>query len=1168
MKASRPRFAARRALRVAAALLLILAWTSGSSPEVSAQFGLFVNVTSPAPGTTVGGTIAVTASASPTIQRVQFTLDGVNLGAEDTAEPFSVSWNTRTATNGSHTLRAVGRDVLGAQWTSDPVTVTVFNDTTPPTVAISAPAAGAMLAAVVTVNATAADNVGVVGVQFRLDGAALGVEDTAAPYSVQWDTRTATAGAHVLTAVARDAAGNTATSTSVAVTVDNTAPAVNISAPAAGATVSSTITVTASASDNVAVAAVQFRLGGTPLGAEDTIAPFEATWDTRTATNGLHSLTAVARDSAGNITTSAAVEVSVNNTTGDTTPPVVSMTAPAAGATVAGTVTVNADASDNIGVAGVRFRLDGVDLGAEDTAAPYSIAWDSRTAANGSHVLTAVARDAAGNTTTSTAVSVTVDNIAPTVSVTAPAAGTTVAGTVTVTAAASDNVSVVGVQFRLDGVNLGTEDTAAPYSVPWDTTTATNGSHTLTAVARDAAGNSTTAAAVTVTVSNTAANTLRIDEGNTAIEYQGSWNQGNTSRPWSGGTAAIGFAVGQNATLSFRGTGVTWIGFRANWAGIANVYLDGTLAATVDAYSATEVVGATMFTASGLASGPHTLRIEVTRTKNAASSDYVVVVDAFDIINPAPDSGAPTISITSPTGGATVFGTVPINATASDDTGVASVAFFVDGTQVGATDTVSPYSVSWDTRTVSDGSHTLTAIARDAAGNSTASAPVSVIVSNTAPPPVSSATRIENTSVSIIYTDGCLSCGQPPEWFHGSRSRDWSGGTSSFNRAEGARATFSFTGTAITLISFRAAWAGIARVYVDGAFVQELDLYSPTEQAKAPVFQMTGLTPAVTHTIAVESTGRKNVDANDYAVVVDAFDVSPPYPPPAEGTRSEEIASSVTLTAGWTRGDASQPWSGGTAAVSSTAGERATFVFTGTAVRWIGRRAPSMGIARVYLDGAFHAEADMFAPTAQQETVLTIVGLEPAQHRLEIEVTGAKHTNSTGTAIVVDAFDVRSRFEDNDAALTYSGTWGFNYTNRNWSGTSLSMGSGTMARSATAGARADFTFTGTSVSWIGIKAPWGGIADVYLDGILAARVDLYDPTEQLQLPVFTASNLTPTTHTLRIEATGLKNDASSTALVIVDAFDVTIPTPAPPVTRLQETDSRITYTGTWSAGGR
>ena len=88
------------------------------------------------------------------------------------------------------------------------------------------------------------------------------------------------------------------------------------------------------------------------------------------------------------------------------------------------------------------------------------------------------------------------DTTPPTVAVSAPAPGATVSGTATpVSATASDDVGVVGVQFTLDGANLGAEDTSAPYSVSWNTTTASNGAHTLRAIARDAS-NSTTSAPV------------------------------------------------------------------------------------------------------------------------------------------------------------------------------------------------------------------------------------------------------------------------------------------------------------------------------------------------------------------------------------------------------------------------------------------------------------------------------------------------------------------------------------------------------------------------------------------------------------------------------------------------------------------------------------------------
>src|SRR5439155_1387400 len=121
---------------------------------------------------------------------VQFLLDGANLGAEDTSAPYSVSWNTTTASNASHTLTAVARDAAGLRTTSAPVTVTVFNDTTPPTVSISSPASGTTVGATISVTASASDNVGVVGVQFLLDGSEDRPVGKAGRSSGPWDTHT------------------------------------------------------------------------------------------------------------------------------------------------------------------------------------------------------------------------------------------------------------------------------------------------------------------------------------------------------------------------------------------------------------------------------------------------------------------------------------------------------------------------------------------------------------------------------------------------------------------------------------------------------------------------------------------------------------------------------------------------------------------------------------------------------------------------------------------------------------------------------------------------------------------------------------------------------------------------------------------------------------------
>src|SRR5580698_5177835 len=229
-------------------------------------------------------------------------------------------------------------------------------DTTPPTVSITSPASGASVSGAITVTANASDNVAVASVQFQVDGSNLGTLDTSAPYSASLSTTTLTNSKHSLTAVAIDTAGNKATSSAISITVSNstdtTPPTVSITSPASGASVSGAITVTANASDNVAVASVQFQVDGSNFGTLDTSAPYSASLSTTTLTNGKHSLTAVAIDTAGNKATSSAISITVSNST-DTTPPTVSITAPASGASVSGAITVTANASDNVAVASV-----------------------------------------------------------------------------------------------------------------------------------------------------------------------------------------------------------------------------------------------------------------------------------------------------------------------------------------------------------------------------------------------------------------------------------------------------------------------------------------------------------------------------------------------------------------------------------------------------------------------------------------------------------------------------------------------------------------------------------------------------------------------------------------------------------------------------------------------
>ena len=260
--------------------------------------------------------------------------------------------------------------------------------------------------------------------------------------------------------------------------------------------VSGTQTLTANASDTQSgIASVQFLVDGQPL-ATVTAAPYTFSWDTTSVSNIQHTLTVIAKDGAGNTATSAPVTVTVL----DTTPPTVSLAS--LPASVSGTQILTANASDTqSGIASVQFLVDGQPL-ATVTAAPYTFSWNTTSVSNIQHTLTAIAKDGAGNTATSAPVTVTVlDTTPPTVSL--ASLPPSVSGTQILTANASDTQSgIASVQFLLDGQPLATV-TAAPYTFSWDTTSVSNIQHTLTAIAKDGAGNTATSAPVTVTVANT-----------------------------------------------------------------------------------------------------------------------------------------------------------------------------------------------------------------------------------------------------------------------------------------------------------------------------------------------------------------------------------------------------------------------------------------------------------------------------------------------------------------------------------------------------------------------------------------------------------------------------------------------------------------------------------------
>lgn len=197
----------------------------------------------------------------------------------------------------------------------------------------------------------------------------------------------------------------------------------------------------------------------------------------------------------GRINADAAVTAVANAAAADTQAPTASVSSPVGGATVSGWVAIDVAAADNVGVTRVDLKANG-NLVASDVTAPYQFSWDSTKSVNGTANLVAYAYDAAGNSKASTTVAITVanpviaDTIPPSVVLRNPASGSRVTGTVQISTSASDNAGTAGLKQSLyiDGV-LVSSTIGGSLSYNWNTRKASAGTHTLQAVARDAAGN-------------------------------------------------------------------------------------------------------------------------------------------------------------------------------------------------------------------------------------------------------------------------------------------------------------------------------------------------------------------------------------------------------------------------------------------------------------------------------------------------------------------------------------------------------------------------------------------------------------------------------------------------------------------------------------------------------
>ncbi|HEV8583703.1 MAG TPA: Ig-like domain-containing protein, partial [Methylomirabilota bacterium] len=473
--------------------------TATATRTVNVQNGpppLTASFTAPAAGATVSGTVTVTMAASGGTAPYTYTLtvDGTQVASSGST---TYSWNTTGVADGSHTLGLTVTDNTGATATATR-TVTVANTGTIG-VFITQPASGATVSGtqwvVIWISGAAA---GTKNFTLTAGGQVVATtNDTSnGPISMPWLTTGTPDGPTTLTASVRDATGNTGAQ-SMPVTVANGGPpalAAGFSSPAAGATVSGTVSVGMTASGGTAPYTYTLTIDGTQVASSGSNT---YSWTTGGYANGNHTLGLTVRDNTG-ATATATRTVNVQN---GPPPLTASFTAPAAGATVSGTVTVTMAATGGTAPYTYTLTIDGTQV-ASSGSTTYS--WTTGGYANGNHTLGLTVRDNTGATATATR-TVNVQNGGPTLSVgiTNPTSGSTVSGTVWVTVwvdgAAAGNKSYT---VTVDGTTVWTEsNNDRPATLPWNTLNTPNGTRTLTVNVSDSAG-ATGSASKTVTVSN------------------------------------------------------------------------------------------------------------------------------------------------------------------------------------------------------------------------------------------------------------------------------------------------------------------------------------------------------------------------------------------------------------------------------------------------------------------------------------------------------------------------------------------------------------------------------------------------------------------------------------------------------------------------------------------
>jgi len=381
------------------------------------------NIVYPPAAAVVSGnvTIEIDAFDNEKVEKVEIIIDG-SFSVVDQTAPYEYVWNTTTYTEDmDHFISVTVTDSSGNNTNLMPVTVFVDNeenvidDTTPPSVVITSPAANQTVSGSISVNAAAFDNIAVSKVEFY-HNTDLHSTDTSYPYVASWNTQNEIEDSeHIWFAKTYDTSNLTAQSQSIAVYVnneDNVLPTGFIAQPYAGQSVSGDVEILIAASDNIGVSSVDVYINGENI-ISLTESPYTYVWNTENySEDNQHFISAKINDEHGNFFNVQPIAVTVNNdpSANDNIPPVIAILSPVTGTIVSDSVEVRIFAQDNIGIEQVLLTIDDT-LEVTLADSPYVYIWNTYEYPNEStHLVSAIATDSSNNQTTALSISVTVEN--------------------------------------------------------------------------------------------------------------------------------------------------------------------------------------------------------------------------------------------------------------------------------------------------------------------------------------------------------------------------------------------------------------------------------------------------------------------------------------------------------------------------------------------------------------------------------------------------------------------------------------------------------------------------------------------------------------------------------------------------------------------------------------